>query len=257
MEVRRSSGGKVGLVIGGNKVVKFIMIGGYGPMFGSMPRLEFYKEFNKELGYTPLDAAISLIRASKRAYRHNGEVIEYLFKEIILKNLQTGTLAELVLAYNKLAVAAGKKPRKAFDSKALALEAIEALDATLVEPTPEQTISAEQSNRRSKMSTETQFDENGQEIVKEVKSRGKGIGSRAMELLVEGKSTAEVIAIVKEEIEGAEPTPATIAWYKNKLRQEGKIPMPVKKDPSEKKARKSKAKAEATDEGQADDEGNS
>ena len=57
---------------------------------------------------------------------------------------------------------------------------------------------------------------------KEVKPRGKGIGARAMELLIEGKSTQEVIDIVKAEIDGANPTPATIAWYKNKLRQEGK-----------------------------------
>lgn len=108
------------------------------------------------------------------------------------------------------------------------------------------------------MNTETQVDENGNEIVKEVKPRGKGIGARAMELLIEGHGTKEVIAIIKEEIADAEPTPATIAWYKNKLRKEGKIPMPVKKDPSEKKPRKSKAKADAevADEGQADDEGN-
>ena len=56
------------------------------------------------------------------------------------------------------------------------------------------------------------------------KPRGKGIGARAMELILEGKTNTEVIEAIKAEIEGANPTTATIAWYKNKLRQEGKLP---------------------------------
>ena len=79
---------------------------------------------------------------------------------------------------------------------------------------------------------------------KEVKPRGKGIGARAMELLIEGKSTQEVIDIVKAEIPDANPTPATIAWYKNKLRQEGKLAKPVKAPKPEKKAKEVKQEAE-------------
>lgn len=60
--------------------------------------------------------------------------------------------------------------------------------------------------------------------VSEKKPRGKGIGARAKELILEGLDTAAVIATIQEEIEGANPTPATIAWYKNKLRQEGLLP---------------------------------
>jgi len=258
MEVRRSRGGKVGLVIGGNNIIKFVMIGGNCPEFGSMPVKEFYKEFNKVLGLTPEDAAMSFLKAAKRAYKHNQAVITFLLGEIILKKMQESTLGELVLVYNNLCVAAGRKPRKTFDSKAAALEAIEKLDATLKAPTPEQINSAEQSSRRSKMEQETAVGENGEVVVVEAKPRGKGIGARAMELLIEGKSTQEVIDTVSAEIEGANPTPATIAWYKNKLRKEGKIPMPVKKDPAEKKARKAKAveAVEEMAEGADDDEGN-
>ena len=63
----------------------------------------------------------------------------------------------------------------------------------------------------------------------EKKPRGKGIGARAMELIIEGKTNEEVIAIVRDEIEGANPTSATIAWYKNKLRKEGKLPASTRK----------------------------
>ena len=63
-----------------------------------------------------------------------------------------------------------------------------------------------------------------QDVTQEKKPRGKGIGARAMELILEGKTTAEVIETIKSEIEGANPTTATIAWYKNKLRQDGRLP---------------------------------
>ena len=91
---------------------------------------------------------------------------------------------------------------------------------------------------------------------KEVKPRGKGIGARAMELLLEGKGTQEVIATVKAEIPDSNPTPATIAWYKNKLRQEGKLEKPVKTPKPEKKVKAAPVEADASgdDTEDADDE---
>lgn len=161
-----------------------------------------------------------------------------------MKNLSEMTLEELVSRYNSLCVAAGKKPRKSFDSKKAALEAIEKLDGEITPPTPEQVKAAETSTKRRSI---TMTDEN-----KEVKPRGKGIGARAMELLLEGKSTQEVIDTVKAEIPDANPTPATIAWYKNKLRQEGKLPKPEKK---EKVAKAPKAKKAAVADEDIGDEG--
>ena len=122
------------------------------------------------------------------------------------------SLQQLVLWYNKLAETVGKPPRKNFESKAAALAAIEKLDIMIAQQTPQQEAAQ---TRRSKMSDQD---------VAEKKPRGKGIGARAMELILEGKTTQEVIDTIKAEIEGANPTAATIAWYKNKLRQEGKLP---------------------------------
>ena len=146
-----------------------------------------------------------------------------------MKNISEMTLEELVSRYNSLCVAAGKKPRKSFDSKKAALEAIEKLDGEITPPTPAQVKAAETSTQRRSI---TMTEEN-----KEVKPRGKGIGARAMELLLEGKSTQEVINTVKAEIPDANPTPATIAWYKNKLRQEGKLAKAERKPKAEKKAK--------------------
>jgi len=215
MEVMRSRHGKTVIVLGGNHIIKFLMVKGNGPEFGSMGFKDFYAEFNLKLSMSIEAAALSFLGVAKRALKHNREVIAFLLGEILMKNLTDCTLEELVSRYNSICVAAGKKPRKSFDSKKAALEAIEKLDGEITPPTPEQVKAAETSTqRRSITMTEANT---------EVKPRGKGIGARAMELLIEGKSTQEVIDTVKAEIADANPTPATIAWYKNKLRQEGKL----------------------------------
>lgn len=210
----RSRHGKVALVTGGNAVLKIILLDGYGPKFAMVPAKDFKDEFNSIIELPIVGLALSFVKAVKRAFRHNDEVVKFLLEEILMKNITDMTLAEITLRYNELAVAAGKKTRKAFDSKRLALEAIEKLDAEVRVATPVQTEAAEKSTkRRSTSMTEAV----------EKKPRGKGIGALAMELLLEGKTTAEVIEIVTSEIDGAHPTRATIAWYKNKLRAEGKL----------------------------------
>ncbi len=236
MEVRRSAHGKAALVIGGNTYIKYITIGNNCPVFAIMEWRDFLKEFNKVLPMTEYEAALSFLKVAKTCLKHNSEVISFLLKEIIMKNISEMTLEELVSRYNSLCVAAGKKPRKSFDSKKAALEAIEKLDGEITPPTPAQVKAAETSTQRRSI---TMTEEN-----KEVKPRGKGIGARAMELLLEGKSTQEVINTVKAEIPDANPTPATIAWYKNKLRQEGKLAKAERKPKAEKKAKEVKQEAE-------------
>jgi len=229
MEVRRSIHGKAALVTGGNNFIKFITISGYGPVFATMEFKEFYKEFNKVVAMDVVTAAMSFFKAARNGLKYNCEVVQFLLGEIIMKNISEMTLAEITSRYNSICVAAGKKPRKSFDSKKAALEAIEKLDGEITPPTPEQVKAAETSTQRRSI---TMTDTNT-----EVKPRGKGIGARAMELLIEGKSTQEVIDTVKAEIADANPTPATIAWYKNKLRQEGKLAKTERKPKAEKKAK--------------------
>ena len=223
MEVRRSRHGKAALVIVGNNFIKFVTLNGNGPIFESMALKDFRAEFNKVLDLTVEQAALSFFRSAKAAFRHNAEVIKFLLGEILMANLSEMTLAEITLRYNNLCVAAGKKPRKTFDSKKLALEALEKLDAEVMVATPVQEAALKSTKSRSNRMTENTEG-------KEVKVRGKGIGARAMELLLEGKGTQEVIDTIKAEIPDASPTPATIAWYKNKLRQDGKLAKPVKKE---------------------------
>ena len=188
MNVMRSRHGKTVLVIGGNHFIKFLMVKSNCPEFGTMGFKEFYSEFNLKLDLPVVDAALSFLKVAKRSLKHNQEVVSFLLGEILMKNLSEMSLEELVSRYNSICVAAGKKTRKSFDSKKAALEAIEKLDGEIQPPTEAQVKAAETSTQRRS----TTMTENTQEV----KVRGKGIGARAMELLIEGKTTQEVIATV-------------------------------------------------------------
>lgn len=223
MQVMRSKHGKTALVISGNQMIKVLVVTAVGPQFDMLPYKAFSAEYAAVSNMTVEQALYSFLGVAKRAYRHNSEVVNFLWEQIVSKNLSEMTLNELVLCYNSLARSVNKPERKAFDSKAKALEAISALDEIVKAPTPNQ-VAAETKRNRSKTMTEATV---------EKKPRGKGIGARAKELILEGKSNQEVIDTIKEEIEGANPTTATIAWYKNKLRQEGKLPATNRKKKGE------------------------
>lgn len=212
MEVWRSRHGKTALVIGGNSMVKILGVTANGPRFDMLTRTDFTGEFNKRSTVTVDDAVLSFLGVAKRAFKHDQAVVNFLWEQIMSKNLSEMSLAELTVVYNGIAKSVGKQPRKSFESKSAAMESIAKLDALVKQPTPEQEkAEIVQQSKRSKPMTDNV----------EKKPRGKGIGARACELILEGKSTAEVIETVKAEIEGANPTAATIAWYKNKLRADG------------------------------------
>lgn len=222
MQIRRSKGGKTCLVLRGHSVVNFITQGKDGLEKRMQPTPAFLIEWPKVLPLTVLEGVTSYLCVAKRSYRHSADILSILWELFMSHCSNEMSLQQLVLCYNKLAATVGKTPRKAFESKAAALAAIEKLDIIIAQQTPQQEAAQ---TRRSKMSE--------QDVAVEKKPRGKGIGARAMELILEGKTTAEVIEAVSAEIEGANPTAATIAWYKNKLRQEGKLPATNRKKKGE------------------------
>ena len=214
MEVRRSKHGKACLVLSGVAAIKYITTSGNGPIVELRAKQDFLNEWPKVIDSLPVaEAVVSYLCQAKRAYKHAPKVIAILWEIFMAQCSSEMSLTQLMLWYNKLAATVNKKPRNAFASKAEALAAIEKLDIIIAQQTPQQEAAQ---TRRSKMSD--------QDVVVEKKPRGKGIGARAMELILEGLSNQEVIDTIKAEIEGANPTAATIAWYKNKLRQEGKLP---------------------------------
>lgn len=55
---------------------------------------------------------------------------------------------------------------------------------------------------------------------KDAKPRGQGIGAYCMELIKKGKTNEQVLAAVREKFPGASTSPASVAWYRNKLKDE-------------------------------------
>ena len=229
MSIYRSRGGKTCLILHANKIVSFITQSKFGLTKQVMPIEKFKIEWPKVLQITPLHGLTSYLCVAKRAYRHNAQIINLLWEMFIMQCSTEMSLSELVLCYNKLCDAVNKPHRKSFESKSAALAAIEKLDSLIAQQTPQQEQA--ESSAKTRRTTMSEKDV-------EKKPRGKGIGARAMELILEGKPTQEVIDTIKAEIEGANPTPATIAWYKNKLRADGALPPTnrKKKEPAEAEA---------------------
>lgn len=64
-----------------------------------------------------------------------------------------------------------------------------------------------------------------EEVVQEKPARARGIGKFITEqILTTNKTNVQILNSVLKEFEGAKTTMACIAWYKSKLRKEGKIP---------------------------------
>ena len=69
------------------------------------------------------------------------------------------------------------------------------------------------------------LDENGNIIPLDKPIKTKGIGKFIVEqILTSEKSNTEILNDVLKEFDGSKTTMACIAWYKSKLRKEGKIP---------------------------------
>lgn len=57
----------------------------------------------------------------------------------------------------------------------------------------------------------------------EAKPRGRGIGAYACEMILKGKSNEEVVEAVLKKFPDASTSASSVAWYRNKLKNEGKL----------------------------------
>ena len=64
-----------------------------------------------------------------------------------------------------------------------------------------------------------------QTVVEEVKAKKVGIGSTIITLILENPNmtNVQILEKIKAQFESAQTSYACIAWYKSKLRKEGKI----------------------------------
>lgn len=130
----------------GSKWSEFIYFESEGPCKGRTLTTTFKRDYYRNSD-TPIDrAALSFLRAYKRAYAPEHGLFEIIMEIYIMsvtdsspKGLQSLATAELLKVYNDLAAAAGKPPLKGFkQGKTALLERIEALQADASAPTAAQ-----------------------------------------------------------------------------------------------------------------------
>lgn len=165
----------------------------------------------------------------------------------------------LLAYYNELAAAANKPELKAFkEGKNKLLAKIEALQADVKKPTAKQTEAKATSAAKAEKRLEGLADLKAKKATeaaakkavpaKPVKAekpmakaaakpaakpaktngakpavKGQGIGSFCMDLIVKGKTNEEVLGAVKVKFPDASTSASSVAWYRNKLKSEGKI----------------------------------
>lgn len=130
----------------GSKWSEFIHFEPSGPCKGRALTTTFKRDYYRNSD-VPIDrAALSFLRAYKRAYIPEQGLFEIIMELYIMsvtesnpKGLQSLATAELLVVYNDIAAAAGKPALKSFkQGKAILLERIEALQADAAAPTAAQ-----------------------------------------------------------------------------------------------------------------------
>lgn len=165
----------------------------------------------------------------------------------------------LLAYYNELATATGKPELKAFkEGKTKLLAKIEALQAEVKKPTAKQTeakaTSAAKAEKRLEGLADLKAKKAADAVAKksapaakpakaekpapkaaaksaakpaktngDKQPRGPGIGAFCMDLIVKGKTNEEVLGAVKAKFPNASTSASSVAWYRNKLKSEGKL----------------------------------
>jgi len=82
---------------------------------------------------------------------------------------------------------------------------------------PKATDAKAQANAKAKADAKAEGKE------KEPKQPKRGVGTVAMEAILDGASNEEALAAVRKEFPDANTTKASINWYRNKLRKDGTV----------------------------------
>lgn len=174
-------------------------------------------------------------------------------------DLTTMSLADLTAHYNKLSTATGGTGVKSFKDKATALKRIDSFNVEVTKPTDEQAARKEEAGAKAlkrlaaavtdkpakKAAAEKPAAKAAVEKPAKKKSaaaekmaaekaakkaapkkpgaKGQGIGAFCMELILKGKSNEDVLESVRKKFPDASTSASSVAWYRNKLKSEGKL----------------------------------
>lgn len=174
-----------------------------------------------------------------------------------VENMNELPLATLVDVYNELAAQLKRSPVTSFKDKATAIARIDKLNTELAQLTPKQEANKADAERKvtakatvkaaikeeaekakpkkapsAPVTTKQQRESERKKVVAARKadkptaaaSTGKlTIGRLCEDLILKGKSNEEILTAVQKQFPGAQTKDASVSWYRNKLKNEGKV----------------------------------
>lgn len=244
----------------GNKWSEYLAFEPTGLQKFREPTAKFEARFNRTVD-TPLErAALAFLHSLNGAYLPGDGVAEILLEVYTMSKTDgTNDLSKLdtkalLVYHNELAAAADKTELKAFkEGKAKLLAKIEALQADVKKPTAKQAEAKATSAAKAEKRLEGLADLKAKKAADAAKKsapaakpapkavatakpaakpaktnddkqpRGPGIGAFCMDLIVKGKTNEEVLGAVKAKFPNASTSASSVAWYRNKLKSEGKL----------------------------------
>ena len=249
LKVRRDARSHIAVEFArGNKWSEFLAFEPSGLQKFREPTERFEESLYRTVDLTLERAALALIKSLLKAYLPAdgvSHIIMEIFKMAATNNTNYDKLDNkpLLETYNRLAATAGKTQLKAFkEGKAKLIAKIEALSATLVAPTPQQVENKVATQAKAEVrlaglakAPKAEKAAPAEKAVKAPKAakvaapkkdgppRVQGIGAFCVELLLKGKTNEEVVAAAIKKFEGAKTSASSVAWYRNKLKNEGKL----------------------------------
>lgn len=207
----------------GSKWSEFIYFEPSGPCKGRALTSTFERDYYR-VSDTPVKrAALSFLRACKRAYAPDQGIFEIIMELYIMsvtesnpKGLQSLATAELLTVYNDIAAAVGKPLLKSFkQGKAMLLERIEALQAEAAKPTTEQqeakaSNAAKAEKRLAGLASLKPTEENTMATTKKVaapKAKPEAAKPAAKPAKAPARSTTKPVAASKH-VPAAKPAPS-------------------------------------------------
>ena len=236
----------------GAKWSEFICFDPYGPQKEKLLTAKYLEVYYRSSALPIKEVAQSLIKSLKRAYAPANGIFEIIMEVYIMavtnvKGLPALTVAELLVVYNDLAKLAGKSQLKSFkEGKLLLIPRIAALQEELGTATAEQQAAAVATAAKAEkrfsgladLKAETAENKKEKDMATtkkpvakpaakkpvakpaDTKPKKQGIGAFCMGLIQAGKDTDAVLAAVQKKFPDAATSASSIAWYRNKLKNE-------------------------------------
>ena len=144
------------------------------------------------------------------------------------------TMSEIVAAYNELAVSQGKEEVSSFKNLSAARAALKSLESNTMTDSTEMPVDEIETSGAPGLDTPSnagpKYNSSGK------RGPTQGIGKFCKEQILDGKTNAEILALIAEQFPTAKTTSNCVAYYRAKLVKGNAVPTETAEEASEEEA---------------------